>query len=128
MFSMGSFVLQDRVHAKFDSHRSRLYWERSVPKRKYNLAGRQYASQKNVVDLVYQQQADEPAMKWVRNFTTTMTRSGQRLLVQNTVMPTSSFWAWGKCGLTVWKKFIKHNFKIGAKHEIRDGQRKGSRS
>jgi hypothetical protein len=37
MFAMGLFLLQDGVHAKFDSHRSRFFWEGAGPKRKYHL-------------------------------------------------------------------------------------------
>jgi hypothetical protein len=32
MFAMGLFLLQDGVHAKFDSHRSRFFWEGTGPK------------------------------------------------------------------------------------------------
>jgi hypothetical protein len=37
MFDMGPFLLQDGIHARFDSLRSKLYWEGSGPKRKYHL-------------------------------------------------------------------------------------------
>jgi hypothetical protein len=36
-FAMGMFLLQDGIHAKFDSHRARFYWEGSGPKRRYHL-------------------------------------------------------------------------------------------
>jgi hypothetical protein len=34
---MGLFLLQDGIHARFDSLRSKFYWEASGPKRKYHL-------------------------------------------------------------------------------------------
>jgi hypothetical protein len=37
MFAMGMFLLQDGVHAKFDSHRARFFWEGAGTKRKYHL-------------------------------------------------------------------------------------------
>jgi hypothetical protein len=37
IFPMGLFLLQDGIHARFDSLRSRFYWEGSGPKRKYRL-------------------------------------------------------------------------------------------
>jgi hypothetical protein len=37
MFAMGLFLLHDKVHAKFDSHRARFYWEGSGPKCKLHL-------------------------------------------------------------------------------------------
>jgi hypothetical protein len=37
MFVMGLFLLQDGVHSKFDSHRSRFFWEGPGPKLKYHL-------------------------------------------------------------------------------------------
>jgi hypothetical protein len=36
-FAMGLFLLHDGIHAKFDSHRARFYWEGSGPKRRYHL-------------------------------------------------------------------------------------------
>ena len=35
-FAMGLFLLQDGVHAKFDSIRARFFWEGSGPNRKYH--------------------------------------------------------------------------------------------
>jgi hypothetical protein len=37
MFTMGLFLLQNGVHAKFDSHRARFFWEGAGTKRKYHL-------------------------------------------------------------------------------------------
>jgi isocitrate dehydrogenase kinase/phosphatase len=37
MFAMGLFLLQDGVHAKFDSHRTRFFWVGAGTKRKYHL-------------------------------------------------------------------------------------------
>jgi hypothetical protein len=37
MFAMGLFLLQDGVHAKFDSHRARFFWEGAGTKHKYHL-------------------------------------------------------------------------------------------
>jgi hypothetical protein len=36
-FAMGLFLLQDGIHAKFDSHEARFYWEGAGPKRKYHM-------------------------------------------------------------------------------------------
>jgi hypothetical protein len=36
MFAMGLFPLHDGVHAKFDTHQSRFFWEGSGPKHKYH--------------------------------------------------------------------------------------------
>jgi hypothetical protein len=36
-FAMGLFLLQDRIHAKFDTHRARFYWEGTGPRRRYHL-------------------------------------------------------------------------------------------
>jgi hypothetical protein len=37
MFAMGLSLLQDGIHAKFDSQRARFYWEGMSPKRKFHL-------------------------------------------------------------------------------------------
>jgi hypothetical protein len=37
MFAMGLFLLQDGVHAKFDSHHARFFWEGAMTKCKYHL-------------------------------------------------------------------------------------------
>ena len=37
MFTMGLFLLADGVHSKFDTPRSRFFWEGAGPKRKYHM-------------------------------------------------------------------------------------------
>ena len=37
MFAMGLFLLADGVHSKFDTPRSRFFWEGAGPKRKYHM-------------------------------------------------------------------------------------------
>jgi hypothetical protein len=37
MFAMGLFLLHDGIHARFDTHRSKFYWEGAGPKRKYHM-------------------------------------------------------------------------------------------
>jgi hypothetical protein len=37
MFAMGLFLLHDGIHAKFDSIRSKFFWEGAGPKRKYHM-------------------------------------------------------------------------------------------
>jgi hypothetical protein len=37
IFVMGLFLLHDGIHARFDSHRFKFYWEGAGPKRKYHL-------------------------------------------------------------------------------------------
>jgi hypothetical protein len=37
MFAMGLFLLHDGIHARFDSHQSKFYWEWVGPKRKYHM-------------------------------------------------------------------------------------------
>jgi hypothetical protein len=37
MYAMGLFLLHDGIHARFDSHQSKFYWEWVGPKRKYHM-------------------------------------------------------------------------------------------
>jgi hypothetical protein len=37
IYAMGLFLLHDGIHARFDSHRSKFFWEGAGPKRKYHL-------------------------------------------------------------------------------------------
>jgi hypothetical protein len=37
MFAMGMFLLEDGIHARFDSIRSKFFWEGAGSKRKYHM-------------------------------------------------------------------------------------------
>jgi hypothetical protein len=129
MFAMGLFLLQDGVHDKFDSHRSRFFWEGAGPKRKYHLVnwpaicrpkeagglGLLNTRKMNIALL----------LKWVWKLFQGDNALWAQILRAKYATATDIFSGTGPGGSPFWKNLhkIKHFFKLGAKHLVRDGSR-----
>jgi hypothetical protein len=129
IFAMGLFLLQDGIHAKFDSHRSKFFWEGAGNKRKYHMVnwpsvcrpksvgglGLLNSKKMNIALLskwVWKLYQDEPSI-WA-SIIKAKYRDADNL-----------FEGSGHGGSQFWKSLhkIKHFFKLGAKHLIGDGRR-----
>jgi hypothetical protein len=128
-YAMGLFLLQDGIHAKFDSHRARFYWEGVGPKRKFHLVNwPAICRPKNCGGLgIVNSRLMNVAL--LLKGVWKMYQDGNQLWRQliNAKYPSADdiFTASGQRGSQFWRSLhkIKHLFKLGAKHSIRNGRR-----
>jgi exonuclease III len=128
-YAMGLFLLQDGIHAKFDSHRARFYWEGVGPKRKFHLVNWPAVCRPKDcggLGIVNSRLMNVALLlKWVWK----LYQDGNQLWRQliNAKYPSADdiFTASGQRGSQFWRSLhkIKHLFKLGAKHSIRNGRR-----
>jgi hypothetical protein len=126
---MGLFLLHDGIHARFDSHRSKFFWEGAGNKRKYHMVnwpsvcrpkssgglGLLNSKKMNIALLskwIWKLYQDDASI-WV-----TIIRAKYR-------DADNLFEGSGQGGSQFWKSLhkIKHFFKLGAKHLIGNGRR-----
>ena len=128
-FAMGLFLLQDGVHAKFDSIRARFFWEGSGPKRKHHwlnwpavcrpkdCGGLGLTNTKNMnIALI---------LKWVWRLFQDDESIWHKLVVAKYPEADNIFAATSCGGSQFWRAIhkIKHFFKLGAKYVVRSGGR-----
>nr|XP_051221415.1 uncharacterized mitochondrial protein AtMg00310-like [Lolium perenne] len=126
---MGLFLLQDGIHAKFGSHRARFYWEDTGPKRKYTLVnwsavcrpksygglGILNSKKMNIVLM----------LKWVQKLFQPDNPIWAQILRAKYNSADNIFAGTGQGASQFWRSLhkIKHFFKLGARHKVRDGRR-----
>ncbi|KAK1692879.1 hypothetical protein QYE76_009576 [Lolium multiflorum] len=129
MFAMGLFLLHDGIHARFDSHRSKFFWEGAGPKRKYHLVnwpsvcrpkefgglGLLNTKKMNVALL----------LKWIWRLYQEEDTIWAHIIRAKYGDASDLFAGSGNGGSPFWKSLhkIKNLFKVGAKHKVRNGIR-----
>jgi hypothetical protein len=129
MYAMGIFLLHDGIHARFDSHRSKFFWEGAGPKRKYHLVnwpticrpkefgglGLLNTKKMNLALL----------LKWIWRLYQDEDKIWARIMHAKYLDASDLSSGSGHGGSPFWKSLhkIKHLFKVGAKHEVRNGRR-----
>ena len=128
-FAMGLFLLQDGVHAKFDSIRARFFWEGSGPKRKQHwlnwpavcrpkdCGGLGLTNTKNMNIALL--------LKWVWRLFQDDESIWHKLVVAKYAEADNIFAASTSGGSQFWRAIhkIKHFFKFGAKYVVKNGER-----
>ena len=128
-FAMGLFLLQDGVHAKFDSIRARFFWEGSGPKRKHHwlnwpavcrpkeCGGLGLTNTKNMNIALL--------LKWVWRLYQDDESIWHKVVVAKYPEADNIFAASPCGGSQFWKALhkIKHLFKLGAKLVVKNGLR-----
>ena len=129
-FAMGLFLLQDGVHAKFDSIRARFFWEGSGPSRKYHwlnwpavcrlkdCGGLGLTNTKNMNIALL--------LKWVWKLFQNTGSIWHTLVSAKYPEAADIFAATTHGGSQFWQSIhrIKHFFKVGSRYVVRDGDRK----
>jgi hypothetical protein len=129
MFAMGMFLLQDGIHAKFDSIRARFFWEGTGPKRMYHMINWPAVCLPREVGglgiLNTKKMNIALMLKWVWKLHQDDDSIWARLIRAKYTDTTYIFSYAGQGGSPFWKSLhqIKDLFKIGAKNEIKDGHR-----
>ena len=128
-FAMGLFLLQDGVHAKFDSIRARFFWEGSGPIRKYHwinwpavcrpkdCGGLGLTNTKNMNIALL--------LKWVWKLFHNPGSIWHKLVSAKYPEASDIFAATTHGGSQFWQSIhkVKHFFKLGARYVVRNGQR-----
>ncbi|KAK1693140.1 hypothetical protein QYE76_009837 [Lolium multiflorum] len=129
MFAMGLFLLQDGIHVKFDSIRSRFFWEGAGPKRKYHMVNWPSVCRPKPMgglDLLNTKKMNVALLlKWVWKLYQPDGSIWANLIRAKYEDADNIFAGSGQGGSQFWKAIhkIKHFFKVGAKHEVRNGTR-----
>ena len=127
MFAMGLFLLQDGVHAKFDSHRAKFYWEGSGPKRKYHLLNWPAVCRPKELGglgITNSKLMNKALMlKWVWKLYQQDDSLWANLIRAKYLVNEDIFASSSRGGSQFWRSLgkIKHLFKLGARHSIRNG-------
>jgi hypothetical protein len=120
-FAMGLLLLQDGIHAKFDSHRAMFYWEGSGPKRRYHLVNWPAVCRPKEcggLGLLNSKKMNIALMlKWVWKLF--------QIIRAKYPSANNIFAGSGQGGSQFWRSLhkIKHLFKLGARHLVQDGNR-----
>jgi hypothetical protein len=128
-FAMGLFLLQDGIHAKFDSHRARFYWEGTGPKRRYHLVNWPAVCRPKEcggLGLLNSKKMNLALMiKWIWKLYQADNPIWAQIIRGKYNSANNIFEGTGQGGSQFWRSLhkIKHLFKLGAKFEIRDGRR-----
>jgi hypothetical protein len=128
-FAMGLFLLQDGIHAKFDSHRARFYWEGTGPKRRYHLVSWPPVCRPKEcggLGLLNSKKMNLALMiKWIWKLYQADNPIWAQIIRAKYNSANNIFEGTGQGGSQFWRSLhkIKHLFKLGAKFEIRDGRR-----
>jgi hypothetical protein len=129
IFAMGLFLLHDGIHARFDSHRSKFFWEGAGPKRKYHLVNWPTVCRPKEVGglglLNTKNMNLALLLKWIWRLYQDEDTVWARIIRAKYVDASDLFSGSGHDGSPFWKSLhkIKHLFKVGAKHEVRNGFR-----
>ncbi|KAK1669324.1 hypothetical protein QYE76_057483 [Lolium multiflorum] len=129
MYAMGLFLLHDGIHARFDTHRSKFFWEGAGPKRKYHMVNWPTVCRPKelggfgLLNTKIMNQA--LLLKWVWRLYQQEDTIWVHLIRAKYRDATDIFSGNGHGGSQFWKSFhrVKHLFKVGAKHLVRDGHR-----
>jgi exonuclease III len=128
-FAMGLFLLQDGIHAKFDTHRAKFYWEGVGTKRKYHLVNWPAVCRPKAVGglgLVNSRLKNIALMlKWVWKLYQGGDQLWKRIINAKYLRSNDFYASTGVRGSQFWRSLhrIKHLFKLGARHCVRDGTR-----
>jgi hypothetical protein len=126
---MGLFLLQDGIHAKFDAHRARFYWEGAGPKRKYHMVNWPMVCRPKEcggLGIINSKKMNIALLlKWVWKLYQSENPIWAQILRAKYPSSENIFAGSGHRGSQFWKSIhkIKHFFKLGAKHVINDGNR-----
>jgi hypothetical protein len=126
---MGLFLLQDGIHAKFDSHRARFYWEGTGPKRRYHLVNWSAVCRPKEcrrLGLLNSKKMNIALMlKWVWKLYQPENPIWAQIIRAKYDSANNIFAGSGQGGSQFWRSLhkIKHLFKLGAKHSVCDGNR-----
>nr|XP_051208064.1 uncharacterized protein LOC127323999 [Lolium perenne] len=129
IYAMGLFLLHDGIHARFDSHRSKFFWEGAGPKRKYHLVNWPTVCRPKEVGglglLNTKNMNLALLLKWIWRLYQDEDTIWTRIIRAKYVDASDLFSGFGHGGSPFWKSLhkIKHLFKVGAKHEVRNGIR-----
>jgi hypothetical protein len=129
MFAMGLFLLHDGIHARFDTHRSKFYWEGTGPKRKYHMVNWPTVCRPKEVGglglLNTKKMNQALLLKWVWRLYQEEDTIWANLIRAKYRDAKDIFSGSGQGGSQFWKGLhkVKHLFKVGAKHQVRDGAR-----
>ncbi|XP_071683220.1 uncharacterized protein [Lolium perenne] len=129
IFAMGLFLLHDGIHARFDSHRSKFFWEGADPKRKYHLVNWPAVCRPKEVGglglLNTTKMNLALLLKWIWRLYQDVDTIWARIIRAKYGDASDLFSGSGHGGSPFWKSLhkIKHLFKVGAKHEVRNGIR-----
>jgi hypothetical protein len=129
MFVMGLFILQDGIHMKFYSHRSRFIWEGAGVKRKYHLLNWPAVCKPKEcggLGIINSKKMNVALMlKWIWRLYHEEDAIWARLLRAKYPSATDIFAGNSSGGLTFWRSLhkIKHFFKLGTAHVVVDGRR-----
>jgi hypothetical protein len=123
------FLLQDGIHAKFDTHRARFYWEGVGPKRKYHLVNWPAVYRPKAcggLGIINSKKMNIALMlKWVWKLFQQDNPIWAQILRTKYTSVDNIFAGSGQGGSQFWRSIhkIKHLFKLGAAYKVRDGQR-----
>jgi hypothetical protein len=129
MYAMGMFLLQDGVHAKFDTHRAKFYWEGAGPKRKYHLVNWPAVCRPKAcggLGLINSKKMNIALLlKWVWKLFQEDNPIWAQILRAKYISADNIFAGSGQGGSQFWRSIhkIKHFFKLGATYHVNDGQR-----
>jgi hypothetical protein len=125
MFAMGLFLLQDGVHAKFDSHRARFFWEGAGTKQKYHLVNWPDVCRPKEcggLGIINSKKMNVALMmKWIWKLLQGENSIWAQIISAKYVEARDIFSGMSHRGSPFWKSLhkIKHLFKLGARHQIR---------
>jgi hypothetical protein len=129
IYAMGLFLLHDGIHARFDSLRSKFFWEGAGPKRKYHLVNWPMICRPKEVGglglLNTKNMNRALLLKWIWRLYQEEDTIWARIIHAKYPDASDLFSGSGQGGSPFWKSLhkIKHLFKVGAKHEVRNGTR-----
>jgi hypothetical protein len=129
LFAMGLFLLQDGVHAKFDSHRARFFWEGAGTKQKYHLVNWPDVCRPKEccgLGIINSKKMNAAlTMKWIWKLLQGDNSIWAQIISAKYVEARDIFSGMSQGGSPFWKSLhkIKHFFKLGVRHQIRDGVR-----
>jgi hypothetical protein len=129
IFAMGLFLLHDGIHARFDSHRSKFFWEGAGNKRKYHMVNWPSVCRPKSsggLGLLNSKKMNIALLsKWIWKLYQDDASIWATIIRAKYRDADNLFEGSGQGGSQFWKSLhkIKHFFKLGAKHLIGNGRR-----
>jgi hypothetical protein len=128
-YAMGLFLLQDGVHTKLDSHRAKFFWEGAGTKRKFHMVNWPAVCRPKEcggLGIINSKKMNIALMtKWIWRLSQPGGGLWKQILRAKYQDADNIFAGSGHGGSPFWKSLhkIKALFKLGARHEVRDGSR-----